>query len=89
MVKTPKLMPKLQVKQYELILEDRTDNMYNVFRNSKQIGKIRVDFDCVTAFNGSEVSLIPYDVNIKIFGSSEILHIELLKKIILLTVIVS
>ncbi len=89
MVKTPKLVPTLKAEGYELLMHNRPSDDYNVMKGYKIIGRIRVHLKCVEANTGTEISYIPYDLDIDVVDGSADMPIDLFKKMIMATVTVS
>lgn len=87
MVKTPMLVPTLKAEGYELLMHNRPSNDYDVMKGSEIIGRIRVHLKCVEANTGTEISYIPYDLDI-VDGSAD-MPIDLFKKMIMATVTIS
>lgn len=89
MVKTPKLVPTLEAEGYQLLMHNRPSEDYDIMKGSKIIGRIRVCFQYVKANTGTEISYIPYGIDINVIKSSEDLPIELFKKMIMVTTTIS
>ena len=89
MVKTPKLAPTLKAGGYELLMHNRPSEEYDVMKGFKIIGRIRVHFQCVEANTGTEISYVPYGIDVEIIQSSEDLPIELFEKMIMVTTTIS
>ncbi len=88
MVKTPKLVPTLSAEGYELCMINRVSNDYNVMEGDEIIGRIRVHLKCVESNTGTEISYVPYDLDIDVICSTEGIWqlIDLFKKMIMATV---
>ncbi len=89
MVKTSKLMLTLRANHYELTIDNRTSNIYKVWKDGDLIGKIKVDAPVVEANTGTEISFVVYDIDIEVIECKEKLPIKMFKKMIKATVIVS
>lgn len=86
MVKTTKLVPTLEFGDYKLLMHNRPSDVYDVMKGYVIIGRIRVVFQYVKANTGTEISYIPYEININIIKSTEKLPIQLFEKIIMATI---
>ncbi len=89
MVKTPKLIPTLKSGGYELLMHNRPSDDYDVMKGYKIIGRIRVHLQLVKANTGTEISYVPYDVDIDIIDGSDDMPLDLFKKMIMATVTIS
>lgn len=85
----PVLSPTLEFDDYKLLMHDRPSDIYNVMKDGALVGQIAVDLQCVKSNNGTHISLIPYDLRIRIIHDTEDLPIELFRKVILATVTLS
>lgn len=89
MVKTPMLVPTLEAEDYCLIMHNRPSDDYDVIKGNETIGRIRVRLKCVKANTGTEISYVPYDIDINVVDGSTDMPIDLFKKLIMATVTVS
>ena len=89
MVKTPTLFPTLKAEDYQLLMHVRPSNDYDVMKGSNIIGRIRVHLKCVEANTGTEISYVPYDLDIDVVDGPADMPIDLFKKMIMATVTVS
>lgn len=89
MVKMPKLVPTLIAEGYQLLMHNRPSNVYNVMQNNRIISKVEVHLQCVQSNTGTEISYVPYDLDIDVVDGSADMPIDLFKKMIMATVTVS
>lgn len=89
MIKTPKLIPTLKAEGYELLMRNRPSNDYDVMKDNKIIGVIRVHLKYVEAYTGTEILYVPYDFDIEVVVCCAEMPIDLFKKMIEATVTVS
>lgn len=89
MVKTPTLVPTLKAEGYELLMYNRPSDDYDVRKDNKIIGRIRVELKCVKVNTGTEISYVPYELDIDVVDGSTDMPIDLFKKMIMATVTVS
>lgn len=89
MGKTPTLVPTLKAEGYELLMHNRPSDDYDVMKGNEIIGRIRISLKCVKAYTGTEISYIPYDLDLDVIDSSADMPIDLFKKMIMATVTIS
>lgn len=89
MVKAPELVPTLKAEGYELLMRNRPSDDYDVMRNSEIIGRIRVHLKCVKANTGTEISYVPYDLDIDVLDGTADMPLDLFKKMIMVTTTIS
>ena len=89
MVKNPHLVPTLEAEGYQLLMHNRPSQDYDVMQGSNKIGRIRTHLKCVQANTGTEISFIPYDMDITILDGPPDMPVSLFKKIIMVTITMS
>lgn len=89
MVKVAKLVPTLKAEGYELLMRSRPSDCYDVRKGSDIVGGIRVHLKCVEANTGTEISYVPYDLDIDVLDGFADMPIDLFKKMIMATVTIS
>ena len=89
MVKHATLVATLKAEGYELLMNNRTSDDYDVMEGNEIIGRIRVHLKCVKDYTGTGISYIPYDLDIDVVDGSVDMPIDLFKKMIMATATIS
>ena len=89
MVKLPKLVPTLKAEGYELLMNNRPSQEYDVLKGFNVIGRIQVSLQCVEANTGTVIYYVPYGIRIDVIECDEDLPFNLFEKIILATITIS